>query len=182
MEQNVPWSPVVDPAIVLLAQQPAFLPGAPSMSFDGMVAPRDSTEGRYWVHGPARHAAQVLLLAGTRPDAPLAALVPLDADTIGRMEALTRFWRAVEGRPAIPDTRITAQQRGRLRTMMLAADGRANGASYRDIAIFLYSHKRVASEPWKTSALRDKVIGLVKGGLAMIGGGYLRLLRHRRRP
>ncbi|MFG1181142.1 DUF2285 domain-containing protein, partial [Xanthobacter versatilis] len=47
---------------------------------------------------------------------------------------------------------------------------------------FLYSHKRVASEPWKTSALRDKVIGLVKGGLAMIGGGYLRLLRHRRRP
>ncbi|WP_394069989.1 DUF2285 domain-containing protein [Xanthobacter aminoxidans] len=147
-----------------------------------MVAPRDSAEGRYWIHGPAPHAAQVLVLTGTCPDAPLAALIPLDADSIGRMEALARFWRAVEGRPLIPDTRVTAQQRGRLRTMMLAADGRANGASYRDIAIVLYSHKRVASEPWKTSALRDKVIGLVKGGLAMIGGGYLKLLRHRRRP
>lgn len=148
-----------------------------------MVAPRDSAEGRYWVHSPAPHAAQVLLLlTGTCPDAPLAALIPLDGDTIGRMEALARFWRAVEGRPAMPDTRITAQQRGRLRTMMLATDGRANGASYRDLALVLYGHKRVASEPWKTSALRDKVIGLVKGGLAMIGGGYLKLLRHRRRP
>lgn len=167
---------------MLLAQQPAFLVGAASVSFDSMVAPRDSTEGRYWVHGSDPHAAQVLLLAGTRPDAPLAALIPLDADTIGRMEALTRFWRAVEGRPLIPDTRVTAQQRDRLRTMMLAADGRANGASYRDIALVLYGHKRVASEPWKTSALRGKVIGLVKGGLTMIGGGYLKLLRHRRRP
>jgi len=182
VEQNVPWSPVVDPAVVLLAQQPAFLPGAAGVSFGDMVAPHDSSEGRYLVHGPAHHAAQVLLLAGARPDAPLAALIPLDADTIGRMEALTRFWRAVEGRPAIPDTRVTAQQRGRLRTMMLAADGRANGASYRKVAIVLYSHKRVASEPWKTSALRDKVIGLVKGGLTMIGGGYLKLLRHRGRP
>lgn len=114
-----------------------------------MVAPRDSTEGRYWVHRPAPHAAQVLLLTGTRPDAPLAALIPLDADTIGRVEALTRFWRAVEGRPAIPDTRITAQQRGRLRTMMLAADGRANGASYRDIAIFLYSQSAWHPSPGK---------------------------------
>ncbi len=66
--------------------------------------------------------------------------------------------------------------------MMLVADARAEGASYRDIAFALYGQKRVAAEPWKTSSLRDRVIGLVNGGRAPIGGGYLKLLRHRRRP
>ncbi|MFG1230408.1 DUF2285 domain-containing protein [Xanthobacter wiegelii] len=149
---------------------------------DSFSALLESPEGAHTSIGEGRDRCQLLLLPGHHHDVPTAAVIPLDADMMGRVEALTRLWRAVEGRPAIPDTRITAQQRGRLRTMMLAADGRANGASYRDIALVLYGHKRVASEPWKTSALRDKVIGLVKGGLTMIGGGYLKLLRHRRRP
>lgn len=112
----------------------------------------------------------------------MAAVIPLGADMMDRVEVLTRFWRAVEGRPVLPDTRMTTQQRQRLRTMMLAADGRADGASYRDIAFALYGERRVASEPWKTSSLRDQVIGLVEGGRALIGGGYLKLLHHRRRP
>jgi hypothetical protein len=65
--------------------------------------------------------------------------------------------------------------------MMQAADGRANGASYRAIATALYGQARVASNPWKTSPLRDAVVGLVKSGTNMIGGAYLQLLRHRRR-
>jgi len=77
---------------------------------------------------------------------------------------------------------MTPQQRPRLRLMMRAADGRGHGASYRDIAIALYGRERVLSAPWKTSSLRDAAIGLVKGGRALIGGGYLQLLRHRRRP
>lgn len=76
---------------------------------------------------------------------------------------------------------MTTQQRRRLRLMMQASDGHANGASYREIATALYGHKRIAADPWKTSALRDAVIGLVEGATAMIGGGYLQLLRHRRR-
>lgn len=172
---------MVDPAVVLLAQCPGFIPGAPNTVFDGSIDLRECAEGAYAVCGPASRPAQLLFLPGAYPDAPLAAVIPLDADMVGRVEALTRFWRATQGRPAIPDTRITSQQRARLRAMMLAADGRANGASYRDVAMVLYGHKRIASEPWKTSALRDRVIGLVKGGLAMIGGGYLKLLRHRRR-
>ncbi|WP_457152989.1 DNA -binding domain-containing protein [Mesorhizobium sp. P5_C1] len=50
------------------------------------------------------------------------------------------------------------------------------------MAIALYGFNRVAADPWKTSALRDAVIGLVEGATAMIGGGYLQILRHRRRP
>ena len=55
-----------------------------------------------------------------------------------------------------------------------------NGASYREIAVAIYGEARVNTEPWKTSPLRDAVIALVEGGLALINGGYLQLLRQRR--
>ncbi|WP_245442208.1 DUF2285 domain-containing protein [Mesorhizobium hawassense] len=108
-------------------------------------------------------------------------MIPLDSHTLGRVEALVRFWRAYHKRPVPADTRMTIQQRRRLRLMMRAADGRTNGASYRDIATAFYGTGRVASAPWKTSSLRDTVVGLVKGGGAMIAGGYLQLLSHRKR-
>lgn len=93
-----------------------------------------------------------------------------------------RFWRGYHKRPVPRDTRVTTQQRRRLRLMMQATDGRANGASYREIATAFYGTARVGAAPWKTSSLRAAVIGLVKGGAAMISGGYLQLLRHRTRP
>ncbi|MFG1404422.1 DUF2285 domain-containing protein [Xanthobacter sediminis] len=182
MEQTVLWSPRVNPAVVLLGPSPDFEPDTQTIVFDSISTVRESAEGVHAVVGRADHAFQLLFLPGSRRDTPMAALIPLDADMMGRVEVLTRFWRMVEGRPALTDTRFTAQQRRRLRTMMLAADGRADGASYRDIAFALYGERRVASEPWKTSSLRDQVIGLVKGGRALIGGGYLKLLHHRRRP
>lgn len=155
---------------------------ATSQRLDGLGALRDSLEGRYAIRSDGRRSAQLLFLAGAGPDVPLAALLPLDGDTLGRAEALIRFWRASLARPVPPDTRLTVQLRRRLRLMMQAADGRANGASYREIAIVLYGLARVSAEPWKTSSLRDKVIGLVEGGSRMIDGGYLRFLCHRRRP
>ncbi|CDX24439.1 conserved hypothetical protein [Mesorhizobium sp. ORS 3324] len=126
-------------------------------------------------------ATQLLLLPGSAASHSLTALIPLDSQTLGRVEALVRFWRSCHRRPVPPDTRMTFQQRRRLRLMMQAADGRKNGASYREIALAFYGTGRVASNPWKTSSLRDTVIGLVKGGRAMISGGYLQLLRHRLR-
>jgi hypothetical protein len=65
--------------------------------------------------------------------------------------------------------------------MLQAVDGRMNGASYREIAGVVYGVARVADEPWKTSALRDAVMDLVRDAFAMIEGGYLTLLRQRRR-
>ena len=46
----------------------------------------------------------------------------------------------------------------------------------------MYGRGRVASDPWKSSALRDATIRLVRDGNRMIDGGYRQLLRHRRRP
>jgi len=142
---------------------------------------RDSEEGRHQVFHRAGAVAQVVFMAGVAAFDPLSALVPLDDDLLGRVEALLRFWRGCRDLTAPPDTRMTANQRRRLRLMLQAADGRTLGATYRDIATALYDEERVAAEAWKTSSLRDAVIGLVHGGVAMIAGGYLQLLRHRRR-
>ncbi len=159
---------------------PEHFSAGEASTLDALQAVRDSPEGKVGIYdGDA--PIQVLLLPGADPHGPLVALVPLDADMLGRIEVLTRLWRNVEGRKGPPDTRMTLQQRQRFRLMIQAADGRTNGASYRDIAIAIYGEGRVSAESWKTSSLRASVIGLVKSGLAAINGGYLNLLRHRRR-
>jgi len=122
-----------------------------------------------------------VLLGGIDPDTPLAALIPFDEETLSRIEAITRVWRTWSGRTVPRDKRMTLDQRRRLRLKIQAADGRMNGASYREIGMAIFGAARVAAEPWKTSSLRDTVIELVQGGFDLIAGGYLCLLRHRRR-
>jgi hypothetical protein len=126
-------------------------------------------------------ATQVVILHGANVDGKLSALIPLDGNTLGRIEALARFYSAQLGRAIPPDTRLTSQQRRRLRFMIQAIDGRINAATYREIANAIYGASRVADMPWKTSPLRDSAIALVKDGIAMVGGGYKQLLIHRRR-
>jgi hypothetical protein len=126
-------------------------------------------------------SCQVVILRGANVDGKLSALIPLDGNTLGRIEALTRFYSAQLRRAIPPDRRLTSQQRRRLRFMLQAIDGRINAATYREIANAIYGASRVADMPWKTSPLRDSVIALVKDGIAMVGGGYRQLLRHRRR-
>lgn len=123
----------------------------------------------------------LILLNSLERDQPISAHVPLDALGLDRIEALTRLWRSLHGHKVPPNTRMTAQQRRRLKNMLRAVDGRMNDADYREIAEVIFGVERVASEPWKTSALRDAVLDLVKDGFAMIDGGYRKLLRHRRR-
>ncbi|AZO31499.1 MAG: DUF2285 domain-containing protein [Mesorhizobium sp.] len=166
--------------MVTLMASPDFLSSEPPTALAGIDVQRDSPQGAHAVHDSGI-ATQLLLLPGTAASRSLTALIPLDSHTLGRVEALVRFWRSCHRRPVPPDTRMTIQQRSRLRLMLQASDGRTNGASYREIATAFYGTGRVASNPWKTSSLRDTVIGLVKSGGAMIAGGYLQMLRHRRR-
>jgi len=173
------WSPSSDGAVLLLTRRPDFLPPAAAVSADSLSVGRDAPEGAYASF--SEHDIPVLLLSGTLPEDQLAALVPFDADVFDRIDALTRMARIWRGRPPPRDTRITAEQRRRLRLKLRAADGHMNGASYREIAIAIYGAARVDTEPWKTSPLRDAVIAFVEGGLSLIEGGYLQLLRQRRR-
>jgi len=173
------WSPSSDPAVVLLSERPNFLPTTSNALADRFVAERDGPEGSY--SSLTEHDLQVLLLPGTSPGDQLAAVIPLDDDILDRIDALTRLARTWLGRPPLPDTRMTVDQRRRFRLRLRAADGRMNGATYRAIAIAIYGAARVDTEPWKTSPLRDAAIAFVEAGMALIDGGYLRLLRHRRR-
>ena len=179
LDQDVVWSPSCDGAVLLLTRRPEFLPPASASSADPFAVGRDAPEGAYASF--SEHDIRVLFLSGTVPDDQLAAVVPFDAEIFDRIDALTRMARIRIGRPPPRDTRMTTEQRRRFRLKLRAADGHMNGATYREIAIAIYGAARVDTEPWKTSPLRDAVIAFVEGGLALIDGGYLQLLRHRRR-
>lgn len=179
VDQPVFWSPSADPAILIITRRPELLPPASSPSQPDVGTARDSPDGRHAIDAAGQTG--FVLLPGAGATAPIAALIPFDEYTLDRIEAATRAWRAWSGRAVPRDTRLTPDQRRRLRLKLQAADGRRNGASYREIAAAIFGEARVAAEPWKTSSLRDTVIELVEGGFDLIAGGYRKLLRHRRR-
>jgi hypothetical protein len=176
------WSVEADTSAVLLTQSPIVLPTEGNLSTELRdPAARSDAQGEHMALAVGTQAIRLLRLAGTPAGTALAALVPLDADGFDRIDAIDRLLRALQGRVIPDDRRLTPQQRRRHRQMLQATDGHTNGASYRDIAAVLFGPGRVAAEPWKTSALRATIIGLVHGGRAMIAGGYRQLLRHRRK-
>lgn len=165
-----------------------MLIAAPALGLAAQPHPAlDSGGGRrranefHAVQGNAADAIPFVLIEGATPEQALAAVIPLDADTPDRLDAVSRFWSALAALPPATDPRLTPQRRHRLRHMLRAFDGRACSATYREIAEVLFGIPRVASDPWKTSALRDATIRLVRDGLAMVNGGYRDLLRRRRR-
>jgi hypothetical protein len=174
--------PGVDPGTVILTAVPAAPPVESTFLPElDLNTARASPDGLSIAHGRGPRAVRLLLLSDASPAGPLVALVSLGADGLDRIEAVARLWRAINGRRVPADARLTSQQRRRLRRMLQAVDGRHEGASYREIAEAIFGAARVADAPWKTSALRDATIDLVKDGLALIAGGYRSLLRRRRR-
>lgn len=124
--------------------------------------------------------AHRLWLEGERPALPMAALVPLDETVLLRLAGLVRLKRRLDRHPAgpiPPAWQITARLRKRLLDMIRALDGRAEGASYRQVAMALYGPEAVARFPWKTSSVRGQTIRLVADAVAMMDGGYRKLLR-----
>lgn len=177
------WSAEADTSAVLLTQMPIILPAADNL-YSALREPaaRGDEDGTHLLFERDGQRVRLVRLAGVPPDVPLAALVPLDPSGFDRSEAVDRLLRALLGRAVPADGRLTSQQKRRQRFMLQATDGRMNGATYRDIASVIFGVDRVASEHWKTSALRDATAALVKDGLAMVAGGYRTLLRHRRHP
>lgn len=145
------------------------------------VTTRHDPEGLSLQIGHGAASVRLLLIEGAQPGMPLSALIPMDESCPDRIAALTRLSQFLRDRPPVADERLTAQSRRRLRRMLQAVDGHLTGASYRDIANAIHGAQRVAADPWKTSALRDSTIALVKDGRALIDGGYRTLLRQRRR-
>ena len=179
-DQPIFWTPIADPGVILLHT-------ASFASSDSGVAEEfirahviDRTDAG---HLRISIAGERLEIIRIDPDSGgiLVAVIILDDNTPDRLHALSRFSAMLSRRPVPPDKRLTLQRRRRTRQMLRVFDARMVGATYREIAIAIYGDARISAEPWKTSSLRDAVIGLVEGSFAMTGGGYLQLLRHRHR-
>ncbi|SDH00387.1 DUF2285 domain-containing protein [Pelagibacterium luteolum] len=145
---------------------------------EGSIPADDGLHLRFRTH---RLDAQMLVLDSAQNGGVLAAVVPLDADGLERIHELERLWRALHNRPLPPSRSITRLKRSDLRLMVRTLDGRREGANLREIAEVFFGGRRVASDPWKTSSLRDKMNRLFREGEAMVAGGYHKLLRPRRR-
>jgi hypothetical protein len=122
-----------------------------------------------------------VLLAGATRNTPAAALVPLDDDFAVRLEAAVRLWQRLSGLGGTESKRLTPQRRERLTFTLRALDARLAIEHYRAIAQGLFGEARVPSAAhWKTHDLRARTIRLVRSGLDLMRGGYIRLRPHRR--
>lgn len=129
-----------------------------------------SVEHRIWSKQP--------LTAGAH----YAAELPLDPDFEARAHAATRLWRAMNGRaPGPAFHRLSKQRRERLCAALRAVAAYFAGATYRSIAEALFGEKHIPDRAWKTHDLRSRTIRLVQSGLALVRGGYRKLLRPGRR-
>ena len=103
--------------------------------------------------------------------------MPLDQLFEVRAAAALRLWRGLVGHRLGRDpATLPASRRDRLVLALRALDGRRAEASYREIAGTLFGAARVPERGWKTHDLRDRTARLVRLGVAMMQGGYRRLL------
>ena len=134
---------------------------------------RTTSDGDYLILGARRREHRLWLPGPPPPGASLSALIPLDNSMQTRSAATSRFLRDISGRSSAGTKQIHDR---RMSEMLRALDGHLAKASYRDIAQQLFGRERLNREPWKTSSLRAMTIRLVRGGVALMRGGYRKLL------
>jgi type VI secretion system activator RovC-like protein len=130
------------------------------------IVPLGGTNHRLWL--------QELPTSAT----PLAVELPLDAHFDIRVQAASRFWRALERRtPGPPPLPLNVRRRQGLILSIRALDGRLAGKTYREIAEGLFGQHRIPKRDWRTHDLRSRTIRSVRSGFALMRGGYRALLR-----
>ena len=123
----------------------------------------------------------VLQLQGTVGSSTFAALVTLGLEGFDRLESVHRLLASLHERAIPPDTRLTVQQRLRLRRMLQAFDGRRDGATQKEIGETIFRTGHLSRHDWQAHSARHAVMALLKDARSMVEGGYLQLLRHKRR-
>lgn len=172
------WMPQDDTSVVVLAEAPPELDiGSDDGPLSVTIAGRDGDAMVQLANG---EHIQIQLLASAFN--PAVAVIPLNLDGFGRLEAVHRLLSGLHGRSIPPDTRLTRQQRTRARRMLQAFDGLRDGATQQDIARTLFRIGPVSRDEWQASSTRHAVMALLRDARAMIAGGYRNLFRHRRRP
>jgi hypothetical protein len=171
------WTAEALPSVVALTRlppelgNPKFKPKA--LSFDPVLA----AEGDDYVI--ERLGARMRVHLDSRGTDPPAVLLPLDRLFEVRVAAVIRLWRALHGRNPGPNPAALSEARiNRLVLALRALDGRLDGATHREIAAALFGANAVPERDWISHELRDRTARLVHLGVAMMNGGYRRLLLH----
>jgi hypothetical protein len=138
-----------------------------------------ASDGLYLI---LQNRTPVVLIGGATMATPAAAIIPLDSNFAARADAALRLCQTIAKRSVDRSSdSLTPARRRRLTLVLRALDAYLAGETYRVIAQGLFGERRVPSDAsWKTHDLRDRTIRLVRTGLDLMRGGYLKLLSHRR--
>jgi hypothetical protein len=173
------WLPQDDTSIVILTEAPADLAHVFAPPRGGYRPSND--EGDMAFRYVLDNGQRLQIMDYAEEGAAEVAIIPLGLDGFDRIEAVYRLLSALHGRAIPPDTRLTHQQRVRLRRMLQAIDGYRDGATQQEIAQVLFKIGHLDRDEWQASSARHGVKALLRDARAMIAGGYRKLLRHRRR-
>jgi hypothetical protein len=136
---------------------------------------RRAADGTHVLLKDGKHRYQLLLTTPPKRGVVRVAVMPLDITTPYRGHETRKFWDyASRGHPR---PRFTGASRlDRLNMALRALDLRLAGGTYRSITEALFGPLPPDQAPWKTAAIRDTVIRLVRTGTFMMRSGYRRLL------
>ncbi|MEM7678320.1 MAG: DUF2285 domain-containing protein [Myxococcota bacterium] len=138
-----------------------------------IVETKRGTRGRYWSY--IRTGLIVVSDDVLTADRPCAVIVPLSPDWSIRVATAKRLRAVWLG--GTPRALFTLQRRRRIGHALRTDDAKQSGARLRDIAVAYFGARRVAAEPWKTSALKAQVARLAAYGRTLINDDYRQLLR-----
>lgn len=146
-----------------------------------IVVDRVEADGRHVVVGDASGQLQIWLQSADA-EQPSAVVLPFDSAFELRLDVASRLYRRLRGRRTglLPRAlQLTPMQRSRLTLLLHAFDFHEAGAGPRDIASALIDAKEAAlpAIEWKSSAARRKANRLIHDAIALVNGGYLKLLR-----
>jgi hypothetical protein len=167
------WTAQALPSVIVLTHLPPHL-ADPKFQLHASVLNPALTRGDHLFE---RHGAVLRVHVGDAGADPPAVLLPFDRLFEVRVVALLRFWRAMNGRDPGPNpAALSEARRTRLVHALRALDGRLDGATHRQIATVLFGADAIPERDWISHELRDRTARLVRLGVAMMKGGYRRLL------
>ena len=188
------WLPSFLPTVVPVAPAPATvsasaLPYKPDELEASAACFITSDEAQHIVLGgpqggcPGEAPVRAWITGPPAPSTGLAVLLPLDEAFPVRIRAAHRLWRVLNGRaPGRPPDLDTPQRKRRLALVLRSLDARQDGATYRSIAAALFGEDRTPNDAtWRSHDLRSRTVRLVQDGLALMRGGYVKLLKRRQR-
>ena len=174
----------MSPGTLILAPAPSGFDALPPINpadLGPILADREGIDGRRLIIGDSSGDLHIWL-----PDSEAAkrraVMLPMDGGFELRVDIAQRFLRRVRGKriALLPRAlQLTSLQRARLIQLLLAHDVQEAGGGPRDVAAEVIGSFQAAlpSIEWKDSAARRHANRLIQDSVALVNGGYLRLLR-----